>query len=266
MDFIRNFEDHHIERIRRAIIAFRNDHKIGDVKLADRLSIYYPEDRDTSGTIKNLQRLRQGKNIRGTFFLNACVKLLEVEMKTPPEEELGLAMMRFIGQFHGYKEMWEQFAGEYSLKVYPLQSTGIAPQGGLAQTFVAVGRGIPVSGSKEKSTPVRLSIGPGEGNRYGVAKETYPFHGNGKADGGPVTLHKSGVCLPIGKNDFLVLMRDFLFSHMYVLRRQKNGFIGTFIMPSVFEYLAVDIPTGLQQPQYGVVLQKLEASIGAGST
>ena len=42
MDFIRRFEEHQIERIRRAIIAYRSDYNVGDVTLAKELLNYLP--------------------------------------------------------------------------------------------------------------------------------------------------------------------------------------------------------------------------------
>ena len=53
------------------------------------------------------------------------------------------------------------------------------------------------------------------------------------------------------------MIRDFLFSHMYVLRRDKFGFAGTMIMPSAHEFFGTEFPQAMLQSQYDIVLHRV---------
>jgi hypothetical protein len=110
---------------------------------------------------------------------------------------------------------------------------------------------------------VVLSISPGEGRDYGVARERFFFRDDEGAEDKEAglseanALDRNGVCLPVGGQDFLVMVRDFLFSHMYVLRRETLGFGGTMILPTAFGLFASDEAVGMGPSQYDVVLQKV---------
>ena len=98
---------------------------------------------------------------------------------------------------------------------------------------------------------------------YGVARERYflpredgPAHEEttySEAD----ALSRKGVCLPVGSQDILIMIRDFLFSHMFVLRRETSGFAGMMIIPSAFAFFASEVPQGMGQSQYDVVLHRV---------
>jgi hypothetical protein len=108
-----------------------------------------------------------------------------------------------------------------------------------------------------------LSISRGEGRDYGVARERYflPNEDGSADDDAPYSeanaLNRKGVCLPVGGQDMLIMIRDFMFSHMYVLRREAFGFAGTMIMPSAYEFFAAEVPQGMRQSQYDVVLRRV---------
>lgn len=265
VDFVRRFEDHQVERIRRAIIAYRSNRNVGDVTLAKELSRYLPKHSTNYSTLKNLQRLRKGERMRGATFLNACVQFLEVEMATPPEEELGLAMKRFVGNVFGYAALWTDVEGDYVLRVLGERTFDFPAA--LSQPDIPA-KGIAVSGIRKQpevgSVPVVLSISPGEGTDYGVARERYFLPrqdapaDEGAADAEANALSRKGVCLPVGGRDMLVMIRDFLFSHMYVLKREPFGFAGTMIVPPAYEFLATDVPQGMPPSQYDVVLHHVQ--------
>lgn len=264
MGFIERFEEHQVERIRRAILAYRDKHDIGDVRLVQAMRKYLPKNMSYDASLKNAQRLREGKRMRGADFLNACVQFLEVEMATPPEEELGLAMKHFVGDGFGYAGLWTDLEGDYVLRV--LRERDFDFSAALGELDRPV-RGIGVSAIRNKpepeSAPVVLSIGPGEGMDYGVARERYFLpNEDGSADEETTyseanALSRKGVCLAVGGQDMLIMMRDFLFSHMYVLRRETFGFAGTMIMPSAYEFFAAEVPQGMRQSQYDVVLRRV---------
>jgi hypothetical protein len=200
--------------------------------------------------------------MRGAAFLNACVKFLQVEMTTPPEEELGLAMKRFVGNVSGYADLWNDLAGNYVLRVLGERDfSSHAPIGPIRPVrAIAVKRRMEQPQSQDSFTV--LSISPGEGMDYGVAHERFFFrddNGAGDEEAGLSevnALERTGVCLPVGKQDFLVMMRDFLFSHMYVLRRETFGFGGTMIIPPAYAFFASEVLQGMPQSQYDVALHR----------
>lgn len=264
VDFVRRFEDHQVERIRRAIVAYRAKHKLRDVRLTKEILKYLPENVTYDSTLKNVYRLRTGERIRGATFLNACVQFLQVEMATPPEEDLGLAMKLFVGNVFGYSDLWNALAGDYVLRV--LRERDFSLHAAVGE----IGNPVRVMSLRPKGPEPQLqasfvvvSISPGEGMDYGVAHERFFFRDNKGAEDEEAelseanTLSRKGVCLPIGKQDFLIMMRDFMFSHMYVLRRETFGFGGTMIMPSVYDFLSADIPKGLRRTQYDVALHRV---------
>ena len=185
-------------------------------------------------------------------------------MVTSPEEELGLAMKRFIGSVLGYSEIWKEAEGDYVLRV--LEPKDLEISAAIGQQSAPI-TGVVVTPIRDQSRTegsfVVLSISPGEGIEYGVARERYYFANDDSSakeetEGSVVDmLDRNGVCLPIGRHDLLIMIRDFLFSHMYVLRRETFGFAGTMIMPSAYEFFAVVIPSGVRQSQYNVVLERL---------
>lgn len=264
MDFVRKFQAHHVERIRRAILAYRDRHNVGDVLLTKELLQYFSENVTQESVQKNLYRLRTGENIRGTGFLNACVQFLEVEMATPPDEELGLAMRQFVGNVSAYAGLWNELAGDYGLRVEgetaPDFSGSVIPQS-------KQGAGLFLRQSPERPPSifmfVALSISQGESMDYGVARERYYLPNDDAApddeDGNPAEnwIDRKGICLPIGGQDLLILIRDFMLSHMYVLKREASGFSGTLILPSPFERLTGLTPAVPWQSQYAVVLQQV---------
>lgn len=267
MDFVRRFEDHQVERIRRAIIDYRSKHNLGDVLLTKDLLEYLPKNVTYDSTLKNIQRLRKGDRMRGATFLNACVAFLKVHMATPPEEELGLAMRHFVGDAFGYAGLWTDLEGDYVLRV--LRERHYDSSVALGQPDRPA-RGIAVAPIRKQpegeSAPVILSIGPGEGMDYGVARERYFLPDEDRSEDEKMTyseadaLNRQGVCLPVGSQDILIMIRDFLFSHMYVLRREPFGFAGTMIIPTLHDVLAVDTPSANRQSQYDVALQRVPRS------
>jgi len=264
VDFVREFEAHHVERIRRAMLVYRDKHKAGDVRLTKKLFKYLPSYVTYDSTLKNVQRLRKGENIRGAVFLNACVQFLEVEMTTPPEEELGLAMRHFVGNVSGYAGLWNELAGNYGLRVEGENAPDFSRA---AFPLSKQGAGLLLKGTPERPASVlmfvALSISQGEGMDYGVAQERYYLPNDGTAlddeDGNPAEnwIDRKGICLPIGGQDLLIMMRDFMLSHMYVLKREASGFSGTLILPSPFERLTGMTPAIPWQSQYDVVLQQV---------
>lgn len=268
MDAIERFEDHQVERIRRAIIAYRSKHNVGDVTLAKSIRKCSSRIVTYDATLKNVQRLRKGERIRESNFLNACVKFLKVEMATPPEEELGLAMKHFVGNVFGYAALWTELEGDYVLRVLRERNFDFSAAVGQPDR-PATGIAVSAMPNKpdSKSAPVVLSIGPGEGKDYGVARERYFLPPeNGSADEETAyseanALCRDGVCLAIGGQDILIMIRDFVFSHMYVLRREAFGFAGTMIMPSAYEFLAAEVPEGIRQSQFDVVLRRVPSGV-----
>ena len=262
VDFVRVFQVHQVERIRRAILAYRDKHDLGDVRLTKELLKHLPQNVTYDSTLKNVQRLRGGQPIRGTVFLNACVQFLEVQMVTPPEEELGLALKHFVGNvFGGYADLWNNVAGDYVLRVLGEGSFHAAGQIGKPVTAIAVRSRRKQPQSQDSF--VVLSITPGEGMDYGIARERYFIpHKDGSADEDTAyseanALNRKGLCLPVGRQDFLIMMRDCMFSHMYVLRREIFGFGGTIIIPSAFSLFSPDVIQLMSQSQYAVALHRV---------
>lgn len=264
VDFVRRFEAHQIERIRRAILAYRDKHGVGDVTLAKELLNHLPKNVTYDSTLKNVQRLRKGEHMRGAAFLNGCVQFLQVGMATPPEEELGLAMKHFVGNVSGYADLWIDLAGDYVLRVLGERDFSIpASTGRIGKRAIAIDLKPRTEQPQSQNVFVVLTIGPGEGRDYGIARERFFLRG----DIGPEdeeaglsevnALDRKGVCIPVGSQDFLILMRDFLFSHMYVLRREAFGFAGTMILPSAFAVFAPDVPPGQPQSQFDVALHRV---------
>jgi hypothetical protein len=261
MDFARSFEDYQVERIRRAIEDYRSRHKVGDVTLTKELLRFLPSAVTYDSALKNLQRLRKGEHLRGATFLNACVRFLEVQMINPPEEELGLAMKRFVGDIFGFADRLLEIEGDYALQVLGERKVRLPdnfrPKG-------VLGRGVPINLKRDepKTEPARivLSISHGDGLDYGIVQERYYMPGD-DPDADPATgtalshwLDRKGVCLPIGGQDMLVLIRDFLFSHMYVLRRETFGFSGTMIVPGTASLLTTEVPQIRDSSQFDILL------------
>lgn len=261
MEFVRRFEDHQVERIRRAMLAYRTKHNIGDVTLAGDLADYLSPSVSNDAMLKNLQRLRKGERMRGATFLNACVKFLEVNMATPPEEELGLAMKQFVGMPLRLGDLWAELAGDYALVateergwITPAETAKAWTTGPLAAVVAPpkAARSIPV-----KPMAV-VSIEAGEGKDYGIACERYVFGRDDDADpDDPSPLDRNGICLPIGRQDLLIMIRDFLFSHMYVLKREPYGFAGTMIMPTASDFFAEPPSEADRQSHYNVALHRV---------
>lgn len=264
VDFVRRFEVHHVERIRRAVLAYRDRHDVGDVTLTKELLKHLPKNVTYESVLKNVQRLRTGKPMRGATFLNACVQFLQVEMVTPPEEELGLAMKHFVGSASDYADLWNDLAGDYVLRVLRERDFSFhAPVGQIGKPATGVRVKPGIDQRQPQDSFVVLSVSPGEGLDYGVARERFFFRDDKGAEDEEAglsevnTLDRNGVCLPVGGQDFLVMMRDFMFSHMYVLRRETFGFAGTMILPSAFAFFASDSFQGMSQSQYDVVLHRV---------
>lgn len=264
MDFVRIFEAHQVERIRRAILAYRDKHDVGDVTLTKELLGYLPKSVTYDSTLKNVQRLRKGERMRGAAFLNACVQFLQVEMVTPPEEELGLAMKHFVGNIFGYPDLWNDVAGDYVLRV--LGERDFSAHVAIGQTgkpITAIAVKPRMQRPQSQDSFVVLSISPGEGMDYGVAHERFFFRDDQGAEDKEAglsevnALDRKGVCLPVGRLDLLIMMRDFLFSHMYVLRRETFGFGGTMIIPPPYAFFASDVLQGKPQSQYDVALHRV---------
>ncbi|MCT8970797.1 hypothetical protein [Microbaculum marinisediminis] len=263
MDFVRRFETHQIERIRRAVIAYRDKHDVGDVVLTKEILRYLPKNVTYDSTLKNVQRLRNGENMRGATFLNACVQFLEVEMVTPPEEGLGLAMKQFVGDGVRYEKLWKELEGDYGLRV--LGETAPDFSGDIFPTLEQ-GYGVPIRPTYDQPSVImfaELSISQGESLDYGVAKERHYLRKDEAADdedsGEPAEnwIDRKGFCLPIGRQDLLIMIRDFRFSHMYVLTREPSGFSGRLVLPSPYETLTGQKPAIPWQSQYDVVLQQV---------
>lgn len=264
MDFARRFEDYQVERIRRAILDYRTKFDVGDVTLTKEILRYLPAAVTYDSTLKNVQRLRRGERMRGPAFLNACIQFLEIQMINPPEEELGLAMKRFVGDIFGFADLWPEVGGNYALRVLGERKPTAVEA---FRSASAPRRGVPINLTQGKPAAqgwlMVLSIGQGDGQDYGIARERYYAVHDEAADEdeAPLSdspwLHSKGVCLPIGGQDMLIMMRDFTFSHLYLLRREAFGYAGTMIIPSAYDFLTRDLPTGIGNSQYEVIFQQV---------
>lgn len=244
------------------MLAYRSKRGVGDTTIAKELGRFLPEDVSYDSTLKNVQRLRKGHPIKGAPFLNACVQFLEVNMVTPPEEELGLAMGRFAGGLPGFDELVEGLEGEYALRVLgesqPTHREPVPITDVLATTVVITPPGSqpPIFGG----SVVTLCITKGEGNVYGVARESYSFPGAADNDDSPASalnrLRLAGLALPVGGQDLLIMMRDFTLSHMYVLRRANAGFEGILILLSPFTFFRSEPLWNGPRSQYDVKLER----------
>ena len=56
------------------------------------------------------------------------------------------------------------------------------------------------------------------------------------------------------------MIRDFLFSHMYVLKREPFGFAGTMIMPTAPDFFAETPSPEDRQSHYNVALHRVPGS------
>lgn len=246
------------------MLAYRSKFRVGDVAITKEIRTFLPKTVTYDSVLKNVQRLRKGDRVTGAAFLNACVQFLEVNMVTPPEEELGLAMKHFAGSgLLSYDSFIRDLVGNYALRVlgenrpshYEPVSLGALTAKGFVSTIPVTPQ--PVFGDRN----VTLSINRGEGKEYGVASETYAFPAEAEDENAEPSfvnrLQLKGLCLPIGQQNILILMRDFLLSHVYVLQRDEQGFTGTLILPSPHELFHADIPSGVSRPQYDVKLERL---------
>ena len=62
-----------IDRLREAIEHYRGEYRVGDSRLAYELLQDLSENVSYDATVKNIQRLRKGENIRGQTFLKAAM-------------------------------------------------------------------------------------------------------------------------------------------------------------------------------------------------
>lgn len=268
MAFIAHFEDHQIEQIRRAVIAYRERYNVGDVRLAReirKLITQNPAAQDS--VLKNVQRLRKGERITRPAFLNACVRFLQVNLvespsEVPAEQALGEALSSFVGSSYLLPSFWAQVAGDYAVNV--LKETQIKAPRYLGQSSGLL-RGVPIAPrpkGPEAHAVSALSITPRDGADYALVRERIFLTGGDEASGEAPgyseanLLDRTGVCLPVGTQDFLVLIRDFMFSHMYILRLHETGFLGTMIIPDQFGFTGVD-PLTRPQTRFDVALLRL---------
>jgi hypothetical protein len=270
LDFIAHFEEHQIEQIRRAVISYRERYSVGDVTLAREIRKLITKNPDAHDAIlKNVQRLRKGERITGTAFLNACVQFLQVKLAEPttgpsPEEDLAEAMGRFVGPAFRESSIWKQLAGDYAVRILGINHFRPLPRVGHPLGML---RGMPIATKKAqeefRSTTI-MSIRPREGSDYATVRERYLLTEFDEASepepplGDLSLFRRTGVCMPIGSHEFVVMLRDFLFSHLYVLRLHQTGFVGTMLMPDQVGFTGPDI---LSQPQrmFDVALRKLQS-------
>lgn len=266
MDAIRQFEVRHVSQIRQALIAYRQRFKVGDVIIAKEINRQFLPDANYESVRKNLERLRRGEHIRNPQFLNACVRFLEVKLATsaegpPPEAELAAALRRYTASFFNYDEFWKLVDGDYA--VHMARQGRTSPDIMRRQAGFPVG--IPVMPEKlrgvERSFSV-LSINAREAKDYAPVTERYFMREDNEAEGGeprfsePGLLQRKGVCLPLSQYDVLVMIRDFLFSHMYLLRREALGFTGAMVMAEPFATDLMNPPSRLTGARYDVLMQR----------
>ncbi|MFN4202415.1 MAG: hypothetical protein ACK4GM_05115 [Tabrizicola sp.] len=268
MAFIAHFEEHQIEQIRRAVIAYRERYNVGDVRLAREIRKLITKDLDAQDSVqKNVQRLRKGERIKGAAFLNACVQFLKVNLVEPPsevpaEQALGEALSRFVGSSYLLPSFWAQVAGEYAVQV--LKETQLKAPRYFGQSPSQI-RGVPITPRPKEPEALAvsvLSITPRDGADYAHVRERIFLTGGDEASeeapgySEANLLDRTGVCLPVGTQDYLVLIRDFMFSHMYILRLHETGFLGTMIIPDQFGFTGLE---AAQRPQtrFDVALLKL---------
>lgn len=269
MDVFTRFEDHQIEQIRRAVIAYRDRFDVGDVTLAKELLHHLPPSVTYDSVLKNVQRLRSGERMRGAPFLNACIRFLEVKLapsspQAPSEQELALAMSRFVAPLISSTDFQRELQGDYALQV--LRESRIAPPA-VPGHAGRQPRGVPIRPIREQG-PVRmlsiLSIIPRGSAGYVAVRERCFLAEDDEASGAPKLseanmLERRGICLPIGAHDVLLMIRDFMFSHMYVLRTDPAGFIGTMILPDPLGIAGMGMPASAPPTRYDVALQKLRS-------
>ena len=73
MDHNRRYTRAEITALLEAVNAYRDECGVGDPTLAYELLRDLPESVTYDSTVKNIQRLRKGENIRGQTFLKAAM-------------------------------------------------------------------------------------------------------------------------------------------------------------------------------------------------
>ena len=128
------------------------------------------------------------------------------------------------------------------------------------QAPLAVIAGAPSAASRLPEFPlIVLTISKGEGLDYGVARERLFIKPEDSDDALAKmnALNRKGICLPFGGQDLLIMMRDFLFSHMYILKRDAACFSGRMIIPTVAGFFDVGALPAAQQSHFDVALHRM---------
>lgn len=267
-EFLKRFAGYQLDQIRQGLSDYEEKFQIRSPTIANDLLEILPADVSYDATVKNVQRLKAGDNMKGATFLNACVELFSVKLgpepgDLPPERELAGALRRYIGGLHSYAPLWKELEGDYLLRVseQPVTPPPLAVAG---QAGVPVGIPVkPVKPQNEQDASAVLSISAKDAIDYAPVSERYFFieedeDGDGEQKLSEANmLRRSGICLPLGPNDYLVMIRDFVFSHMYLLKREPDGFSGSMVLAGRLTPSAIVSPTGLTQPHHSVFMKQM---------
>jgi len=240
------------ERIRRALKRYKKQHdRIGDPELQQRMMYVLKCDRSLV-PLSTLQRFLKETGRTDDMMVRRYRKFLESVAPPPAGDELGAALVNFLPVRPEREDWFQTFAGTYRTHIRPYESEphdNILSSAG--QVFAVIGQVTAPHAAQPRAfnipwSVLRLEQGENEGffRATEAVFDRELQESDQQAPAGKFWLGNTGIFVPFSSNEYLTMVRSFLDTRLYFLRKVTDSPLmlrgmafrsqGIFDIPSVF--------------------------------
>lgn len=210
------------ERIRRALHGYKEQHAIGVPALQLRIAEAIGDGPDRI-PIKSLQRFLAGTHRTEDALVHHCTEFLSAVAPPPVEEELGMALARFMPVAPDTEEQVQNFSGTYQTHIRQVKPGPAQAVPGSRGVVVDIkqrtepGFSIPWSVLTLQADPELKFLRTSE-SRFILDQDAEP---PANPASGAFTAY-SGIFVPCGNKEYLILARSFLDVQLYFLSKNSE--------------------------------------------
>ena len=263
------FDEDSRERIRRALISYKDAHGVGVPTMQLRIAEALGDPDPDRIPLKSLQRFLAGTHRTDDTLVANFASFLSKVAPPPAEEELGLALSKFLPFLSRDEEALAGFAGSYRSFIRPPQdqarATAPSPAG---EPLAAIGPLAMARGAKRQGFDApwsRLFIEKGDSDSFLRVREivTGPEEGEAEQEGEQYEpwFGNRGVFVPFGSAQYLIWVSSFIDMRLYLLRSQGSDpatLHGVCYLPQTAFTTLPTTPLDQWQPAFEIALRRDE--------
>lgn len=261
------YDEKERERIRRALLRYKQQHRVGVPSLQLRIAEATGDPNPDRIPLKSLQRFLAATHRTDDALVHHCAGFLLKVAPPPAEEGLGRALAKFL---NAPEAGVSSLAGRYRARVRPIprESASVPFRNVVAagaMPLLGIPLGVPQASTWKPWSVLTLE----ETAREGYLRATEHLAEDGEEPepepkDRPAWLGNTGVLVACSPSELLIMVRSFLASRLYLVRRaEAEGLMtGSVMMQESGGFsFPGDMPAGPWRPVLEIELSRLPESV-----